>query len=241
MSQSEPGEPLPTTMIVNGTARSVRSVTLLSALRDELCLTGTKPGCGEGVCGSCTVLVDGEPVRACQQPVATLAGRNVTTIEGLATGGQLHPVQQAFIDVGAAQCGYCTPGMVLAVAALLARDPDPNDRAVNEALSTNVCRCGAYPRIRRAVERATEITASAVIATDSWGPPETSSLGSRPARPWNMTDPEKRDWFERLGDGIVAVLLPSEPAAETWSTAGGGAWLHVSDAGMVTAFTARWM
>lgn len=239
MSQSESGEPLPTTMIVNGTARSVRSMTLLSALRDELCLTGAKPGCGEGVCGSCTVLVDGEPVRACQQPVATLAGRDVTTIEGLATGGQLHPVQQAFIDVGAAQCGYCTPGMVLAVAALLARDPDPNDRAVNEALSTNVCRCGAYPRIRRAVKRATEITASAVVATDSWEPPETSSLGSRPARPWDLTDPEKRDWFERLGDGIVAVLLPSEPAAETWSTAGGGAWLHVSDAGMVTAFTGK--
>ena len=151
----------PVTLVVNGIARSVPSTTLLSALRQGLGLTGAKPGCGEGVCGSCTVLVDGESVRACQQPVAGLAGRHITTIEGLGSGGHLHPVQQVFVDVGAAQCGYCTPGMVLAVASLLARDPDPDEAAVDEALAGNVCRCGAYPRIRRAVHRAAELTASA--------------------------------------------------------------------------------
>jgi nicotinate dehydrogenase subunit B len=237
------------TLVVNGTAQSVASTTLLSALRQGLGLTGAKPGCGEGVCGSCAVLVDGEPVRACQQPLASLAGRHVTTIEGLGSGGRLHPVQQAFVDVGAVQCGYCTPGMVLAVAALLARDPDPDETAVSEAMTGNVCRCGAYPRIRRAVHRATELTASsgagipahapASAVTDDWGVPEPSSPRRRPARPWDLTDPEDRDWFEVLGDGMVVVLPPLAPAPETWSTAGGGAWLHVAAGGTVTAFTGK--
>src|ERR1017187_10543260 len=100
------------TFFVNGTARSVRSTTtLLSALRGELGLTGAKPGCGEGACGSCTVLVDGEPEHACRRQVADLAGRKIMTIEALASAGKLHHVQQAFVEVGAAQCGYCTPGM----------------------------------------------------------------------------------------------------------------------------------
>ena len=120
-------------------------------------LTGAKPGCGEGACGSCTVLVGDLPVRACQQRVGDLAGASVTTIEGLVTDGRLHPVQQAFVELGAAQCGYCTPGMVLSVVALLARDRDPDDEAVNKALSGNICRCGSYTRIRKAVHRAAEL------------------------------------------------------------------------------------
>ncbi len=192
------------TLIVNGTPRSVPATTsLLSVLRGKLGLTGAKPGCGEGACGSCTVLVDNWPVRACQQPVDEIAGASVTTIEGLVTGGRLHPVQRAFVEVGAAQCGYCTPGMILAVVALLARDPDPDDDAVNEALSGNLCRCGAYTRIRKAVHRAAELIAKPAIAddllvtptTEDWKPPDPSLYGHRPARPWDMTAPTDRDWF----------------------------------------------
>src|ERR1039458_1173858 len=130
------------TFFVNGTARSVRSTTtLLSVLRGELGLTGAKPGCGEGACGSCTVLVDGQPAKACQQQVADIVGRSVTTVEGLASAGALHHVQQAFAEIGAAQCGYCTPAMVLAVVALLQRDPNPDDAAVDEALGGKPCYC----------------------------------------------------------------------------------------------------
>ena len=198
------GAPPLVTLIVNGTQRSVpATISLLSALRGKLGLTGAKPGCGEGVCGSCTVLVDNRPVRACQQPVEDMAGASVTTIEGLATGGRLHPVQQAFVEVGAAQCGYCTPGMVLSVVALFARDPDPDDEAVNEALSGNLCRCGAYTRIRKAVHRAAELIAEPGVADDllvaatieDWKPPDPRLPGYRPARPWDMTEPADRDWF----------------------------------------------
>ena len=235
------------TLIVNGTACSVpATMSLLSVLRGELGLTGAKPGCGEGVCGSCTVLVDDRPVRACQQPVAEVAGASVTTIEGLATGGRLHPVQQAFVDVGAAQCGYCTPGMVLSVVALLAGDPDPDDEAVSEALSGNLCRCGAYTRVRRAVHRAADLMAEPGIADDlsvtatigDWKPAEPGLPAYRPARPWDMTEPADRDWFGVLGDGVVVVLPPQAPAPGTWSTSG-GAWLHVGSDGVVTAFTGK--
>jgi len=236
-----------TTMIVNGTAHSVPSATsLLSALRDDLGLAGAKPGCGEGACGSCTVLVDGAPVRACRQPVAALDGRHVTTIEGLASAGRLHPVQQAFADIGAAQCGYCTPGMILSVAALLSGEPDPSDDDITEALSPNLCRCGCYPRIRRAVHRAVELitessagdNAPAALATDGFGPPSPDSSRFRPLRPWDMTGPEDCEWFEVLGDGLVVVLPPRAPAPGTWTT-GGGSWLHVAADGSVTAFTGK--
>jgi isoquinoline 1-oxidoreductase len=235
------------TLIVNGTPRSVPATTsLLSVLRGKLGLTGAKPGCGEGACGSCTVLVDNWPVRACQQPVDEIAGASVITIEGLVTGGHLHPVQRAFVEVGAAQCGYCTPGMILAVVALLTRDPDPDDDAVNEALSGNLCRCGAYTRIRKAVHRAAELIAKPAIAddllvtptTEDWKPPDPSLYGRRPARPWDMTEPTDRIWFEVLGDGLVVVLPPQTPAPGTWSTSG-GAWLHVGSEGIVTAFTGK--
>jgi nicotinate dehydrogenase subunit B len=239
------GAPPLVRLVVNGTARSVRSTTtLLSALRDELGLNGAKPGCGEGSCGSCTVLVDGEPVRACRQPVAPLAGRDIMTVEGLETDGRLHPVQQAFVDVGAVQCGYCTPAMVLVVAALLGRDPDPDDASVTQELCGIACRCGTYPRLRRAVRRATESmaqsgrTLATTATTARWGASDLTSL-LRPTRPWDVTDPEDREWFEVLGEGMVVVLPPPAPAPESWSTASGGAWLHVSHSGKVTAFTGK--
>lgn len=125
---------------------------LLWYLRDQLRLTGTKFGCGVGACGACTVLVDGQAARACLTPVATLAAKAVTTIEGLAKGATLHPVQQAWIDEDVPQCGYCQAGQIMAAVDLLSRSPKPSEQ---EILSlTNLCRCGTYPRIRRAIRRA---------------------------------------------------------------------------------------
>lgn len=124
---------------------------LLWAIREQAGLTGTKFGCGIGACGACTVHVDGEPVRSCSTPVETVAGRSVTTIEGLAADGTLHRVQQAWIDEQVPQCGYCQSGMIMAVAALLERNPDPTDEEAAAAV-TNICRCGTYQRIRRAID-----------------------------------------------------------------------------------------
>lgn len=131
---------------------------LLELLRVELELLGTKYGCGEGECGACTVLVDGEPVHACQRDVSTLSGTSVVTIEGLAHGARLHPVQQAFAEVGAFQCGFCTPGMIVRTAALLERNPRPSREQMREALDGNICRCGGYARILRAVERSVQLS-----------------------------------------------------------------------------------
>jgi len=125
---------------------------LLSFLRFDLGLTGTKYGCGEGLCGSCTVLVDGQPLRSCMATVASVAGGSLTTIEGLARNGELHPVQQAFVDESAMQCGYCIPGFIMTAVGLLSRDAHPNSAQIREALAENMCRCGTYQRIQRAVE-----------------------------------------------------------------------------------------
>ena len=127
---------------------------LLSVLRDELGLPGSKYGCGEGQCGACTVLLEGQAVRSCVTGLAAAAGRPITTIEGLASGDRLHPVQDAFIEVEAFQCGYCTPGMVMAAVALLRDHPDPTEQDIARALDRNVCRCGTFPRIVRAIQLA---------------------------------------------------------------------------------------
>ena len=127
---------------------------LLSFIRFDAGLTGTKYACGEGLCGACTVLVDGQPLRSCTTTVGAVAGGSITTIEGLASGKVLHPVQQAFVDESAMQCGYCTPGFVMTTVALLNREQRPTAEQVREALSQNVCRCGTYQRILRAVENA---------------------------------------------------------------------------------------
>jgi aerobic-type carbon monoxide dehydrogenase small subunit (CoxS/CutS family) len=142
---------------VNGSRRAVAADaerTLLSVLRDDLDLTGCKYGCGEGRCGACTVLVDGRPVRSCTTAVGAVRGKKIQTIEGLAEGDKLHPLQQAFLDAGALQCGYCTPGMILSAVGLLKREPDPSREEIARSLSGNVCRCGTYARIMTAVQQA---------------------------------------------------------------------------------------
>ena len=127
---------------------------LLGVLRDELDLTGTKYGCGEGQCGACTVLLDGVAVRSCRTPVRMAAAKQITTIEGLAKNGQLHPLQQAFLDADAMQCGYCTPGMIMSGVGLLSKNSSPETTEVARAMQGNVCRCGTYPRIVTAVRMA---------------------------------------------------------------------------------------
>ena len=145
---------------VNGrgvTAEAPEETTLLAFLRDFLHLTGAKYGCGEGSCGACTVLIDGRETRACLVKAASVANRRITTIEGLAGGGHLHPVQQAFLDVEAFQCGFCTSGMILASAALLAEIATPTGAQVRDRLQGHICRCGTYPRIVEAVLMASKL------------------------------------------------------------------------------------
>src|SRR4051812_5596990 len=146
-----------TVLTVNGKRHSLEADpgrSLLAVLREELDLTGTKYGCGEGQCGACTVLVDGQPARSCLARLGAVAGKSVTTIEGLEEGGRLHPLQQAFLDAGAMQCGYCTAGMIVAGAFLLRKNPDPDETEIRRALEGNLCRCGTYPRILAAVRAA---------------------------------------------------------------------------------------
>lgn len=125
---------------------------LLEVLRDELQLTGTKESCGEGVCGSCTVLVDGRPVRSCLTLAVAVEGKEITTIEGLNDGEKLHPIQEAFVNHHAIQCGFCSPGMILTAYALLKENPNPNDEEIRRAISGNVCRCTGYAKIVEAIK-----------------------------------------------------------------------------------------
>jgi aerobic-type carbon monoxide dehydrogenase small subunit (CoxS/CutS family) len=148
-----------TRLQVNGSERRIDAEadrTLLSVLRDDLELTGAKYGCGEGRCGACTVLVDGSPVRACLTAVGAVGEKSVTTIEGLEQNGRLHPLQEAFLELGALQCGYCTCGMIMAGAALLKENPQPSREAIVKSLDGHICRCGTYPRILAAVSRAAQ-------------------------------------------------------------------------------------
>jgi aerobic-type carbon monoxide dehydrogenase small subunit (CoxS/CutS family) len=142
---------------VNGARRALEADadrSLLSVLRDDLDLTGCKYGCGEGRCGACTVLLDGKAVRSCQTPVSKAEGKPIRTVEGLATGDKLHPLQQAFLDAGAMQCGYCTCGMIMSALALLTQHPDAGREDIVRFMNGNVCRCGTYQRIVTAVEQA---------------------------------------------------------------------------------------
>ncbi len=125
--------------------------TLLEVIREQIGLTGTKKGCDRGNCGSCTVIIDGNPVASCLTLAVEVNGKNITTIEGLAKDSQLHPVQKAFIEHGAIQCGFCTPGMIMSVTALLGKNQNPNEQEIKEGISGNLCRCGGYARIMEAV------------------------------------------------------------------------------------------
>jgi aerobic-type carbon monoxide dehydrogenase small subunit (CoxS/CutS family) len=130
--------------------------TLLWVLRNHFGLTGTKFGCGMGFCGACTVLIDNEPVRSCQLSVGETAGKNVVTIEGLATNGKLHPVQKAFVEHDALQCGFCTPGMIMNATGILLKNPAPSTQQIKDGMENNLCRCGAHLRIVEAVRTASE-------------------------------------------------------------------------------------
>jgi aerobic-type carbon monoxide dehydrogenase small subunit (CoxS/CutS family) len=143
------------TLTVNNETLAVTTLpnrTLLEVLRDDLQLTGAKEGCGEGACGSCTVLVDGEPVRSCLTLAVAMKGKKITTIEGLARHGKLHPVQAAFVEHHAIQCGFCSPGMILTSQALLNDNPHPTEGQIRRAISGNVCRCTGYAKIVKAVQ-----------------------------------------------------------------------------------------
>ena len=211
---------------------------LLSVLREELGLTGAKPGCGEGVCGACTVLVDGEPVRSCITPAVDVADRAVTTVEGLARDGLMHPVQRAFVEERAMQCGYCTSGMILGLASLLEKSPDPDETLIRESLAGNICRCCTYPRIVRAARRAAELASSdddGVVTEPRAATPELPAPGRGP---WDLLALEERDYFDVLSDGMVVVLSDEQGADGGWSTSN-GAWIHVGADGLVTAFTGK--
>jgi nicotinate dehydrogenase subunit A len=148
---------LTTTLTVNGRSHTIAAepeTALLYVLRNDLKLKGARFGCGMGQCGACTVLVDGKPVQSCDFPLSAAAGKHITTVEGLARDGTLHPLQQAFIDEQAAQCGYCASGIIMAAKALLDANPRPTEAEIRTALKGNLCRCGTHYRILRAIQRA---------------------------------------------------------------------------------------
>lgn len=148
--------------VVNGTEHELdvpTDVPLLWILREELGLTGTKFGCGKAVCGACTVHVDGRARRSCSFPMGDAEGREITTIEGLADGGDLHAVQKAWVEANVMQCGYCQSGQIMQAVVLLRNKPDPTDEEIDAAMSASLCRCGTYPRIRAAIKRAAEMLA----------------------------------------------------------------------------------
>jgi isoquinoline 1-oxidoreductase alpha subunit len=165
------------TLTVNGESQRLDvdpATPLLWVVRENLGLTGTKFGCGIAQCGACTVHLNGRPIRACVTPVAVADGQNITTIEGVAAGNELHPVQQAWIDEQVPQCGYCQSGQIMSAVALLRDNPSPDDEAIDSAMSGNVCRCGTYPRIRRAIKRA---AASQIGGVKMFQPSGTAEVG----------------------------------------------------------------
>ena len=152
----------PEILEVNGTTHEIdadSAIPVLWALREHLTLTGTKYACGIAQCGACTVHLDGKPVRACVTPVSACNGKKITTIEGLGTPGKPHPVQLAWSEIGVPQCGYCQSGQIMSAAALLAEKPNPTDADIDAAMAGNLCRCGTYLRIRKAIHRAAELMA----------------------------------------------------------------------------------
>ena len=239
------------TLIVNGTERRVAAdpaADLLDVLRDELGYTGPKLGCGEGSCGACTVLVGRRAVAACSTPAGQVAGERITTVEGLAQDGVLHPVQQAWLETGAMQCGYCTPGWLMATAALLAATPHPDEARITAELAGNVCRCCTYPRILRAVRRAAELMdhpEELMAVPDTAGPPAagpavTTPNAAAPPVPWELSAKDAETFFRLLPDGLVTVAAAEDsgPGAGRWGRPD-DAWVHVGSDGTVTAFTGK--
>jgi nicotinate dehydrogenase subunit B len=234
------------TIVVNGAERTVDPASgqnLLELLRDDLGITGPKLGCGEGACGACTVLIGSRAVQACQVDAATIAGQRITTAEGLSEDGVLHPVQQAWLELGAMQCGYCTPGWLTGVASLLASNPHPSDERIDAELAGHACRCCAYPRIRRAVHRAAELMDQPELlepapaqspAARVPGPPEL--VAPEPATPWDLARADPGSFAATMPEGLLSVV--AEDGEPGW----GGpddAWVHVGSDGTITAFTGK--
>ena len=222
------------TFVVNRadyTADPPEGQSLLELLRDDLHLTGSKLGCGEGACGACTVLIGSRAIQACQVEAASVAGQRITTVEGLAEDGILHPVQQAWLETGAWQCGYCTPGWLTGTAALLARIPHPDDERIDAELAGHACRCCAYPRIRQAVHRAAELMDQPELlepvpaASAAAGP-----AAPEPDRPWDLSRSDPASFAAAMPDGLLTVV--AEDGEQGW----GGpddAWVHVGADGAI--------
>jgi aerobic-type carbon monoxide dehydrogenase small subunit (CoxS/CutS family) len=180
--------------------------TLLEVLREELALTGTKHGCELGECGTCAVLVDGRPVLSCLALAAEMEGKAIETVEGLQNGNDLHPLQAAFADLGAAQCGYCTPGILMTAKALLADNPEPSVPEIQEALAGNLCRCTGYHKIIQAVE-----WGAAQLRGEDWTPPDEAFYGADPDAPGvGWTGPTPVDLRARERDPEDAGRIPDE-------------------------------
>jgi isoquinoline 1-oxidoreductase len=226
-------------IVVNGSDQQVPgdgAQTLLDALRDDLGVTGPKLGCGEGACGACTVLVGSRAVQACQLQVADVAGQRITTVEGLAEDGILHPVQQAWLERGALQCGYCTPGWVTATAALLARVPHPADERIDAELAGHACRCCTYPRIRQAVHRAAELMDHPELLEPVPAPVVVSPTPPEPGRPFDLRREHPEALSAALPEGLLTVVAD---AGELGFDGPDDAWVHIGADGVITAFTGK--
>jgi CO/xanthine dehydrogenase Mo-binding subunit/aerobic-type carbon monoxide dehydrogenase small subunit (CoxS/CutS family) len=212
-------------------------ISLLELLRDQLGVTGPKLGCGEGACGACTVLIGSRPVQACQLTAADATGQRITTVEGLAEDGVLHPVQQAWLETGAMQCGFCTPGWLTATAALLARIPHPDDARIAAELSGHVCRCCTYPRIRAAVHRAAELMESPELLEPVPAVAAAPAGAIAPVVPWDLAGRQPESFAAAMPEGLMTVVAGSGDATG-WG-APDEAWVHVAGDGTVTAFTGK--
>jgi nicotinate dehydrogenase subunit B len=231
-------------IIVNGAAAEVTAderATLLDVLRDQAGCTGPKLGCGEGACGACTVLVGRRAVAACSTPVAQVAGERITTVEGLAEDGVLHPVQQAWLETRAMQCGFCTPGWLMATAALLAAVPHPSEARIAAELAGQVCRCCTYPRILRAVRRAAELMdhPEYLVAVPHASTGRTALLAAGSPVPWELGAKDAGSFFRLLPDGLVTVVAADQGGAGTGWGRPDDAWVHVGSDGTITAFTGK--
>jgi isoquinoline 1-oxidoreductase len=228
------------TVNVNGAERSAEPApgqNLLELLRDDLGITSPKMGCGEGACGACTVLIGSRAVQACQVDAASIDGQRITTVEGLAEDGILHPVQQAWLELGAMQCGYCTPGWLTAVASLLARNPHPDDERIDAELAGHACRCCAYPRIRRAVHRAAELMDHPELLEPPPSPAAGAPVPPEPAAPeqaaaWDLSRTDPESFAAAMPEGLLTVVASDAADPDD-------AWVHVGADGAITAFTGK--
>ncbi len=228
-------------VIVNGAERQLAQrpgQSLLAWLREDVGVTGPKLGCGEGACGACTVLVGSRPVQACQVEAVAVAGQRITTVEGLAEDGLLHPVQQAWLEVGALQCGFCTPGWLTGTAALLGRTPHPDDARIDAELDGHVCRCCTYPRIRRAIHRAAELMEQPeLLEPVPAGVPAAALLA--PASPWDLARAQPQTFARAMPEGLLTVVADDSVDGQPDFGGPDDAWVHIGADGSITAFTGK--